>query len=56
MKPSAKECRKGWRRGWRLPSWVEEQLGTAEHDRLRALMRDLLFADSLDGLFKDAPG
>ena len=35
-----------------LPSWVEEQLGTAEHERLRALMRDLLFADSLDGLFK----
>jgi predicted transposase/invertase (TIGR01784 family) len=35
-----------------LPSWVEEQIGTADHQRLRAWMGDLLFADSLDGLFR----
>ena len=35
-----------------LPGWVEERIEAADHERLRGWMRDLLFADSLDGLFK----
>ncbi|NEV65373.1 PD-(D/E)XK nuclease family transposase, partial [Thiorhodococcus minor] len=35
-----------------LPGWVEEQIGVADHERLRGWMREILFADSLDGLFK----
>ena len=35
-----------------LPGWVEERIEAADHERLRGWMRDLLFADSLDGLFQ----
>jgi len=36
-----------------LPNWVEEEIAEADQERLRGWMRDLLFADSLGGLFKN---
>ena len=35
-----------------VPGWVEERLTQADHDQLKGWMRDVLFADSLEAIFK----
>ncbi|WP_434985200.1 Rpn family recombination-promoting nuclease/putative transposase [Vreelandella zhaodongensis] len=35
-----------------VPDWVETQLAQADHDQLKGWMRDVLFASSLDDMFK----
>ncbi|CAM3612140.1 Putative transposase, YhgA-like [Halomonas lysinitropha] len=35
-----------------VPGWVEEQLAQADHDQLKGWMRDVLFAGSLEDMFK----
>jgi hypothetical protein len=35
-----------------VPEWVEGQLAQADHDQLKGWMRDVLFAGSLEEMFK----
>ncbi|MGM0988753.1 MAG: Rpn family recombination-promoting nuclease/putative transposase [Pseudomonadota bacterium] len=35
-----------------VPAWVEERLAQADHDQLKGWMRDVLFANSLEDMFK----
>ncbi|XGA79854.1 hypothetical protein OR573_15465 [Halomonas sp. CH40] len=35
-----------------VPDWVEAQLLQADHDQLKGWMRDVLFANRLDDMFK----
>ncbi|MCD6438187.1 hypothetical protein ACM25P_01450 [Vreelandella alkaliphila] len=35
-----------------VPDWVEAQLVQADHDQLKGWMRDVLFANRLDDMFK----
>ncbi|WP_216601396.1 hypothetical protein [Vreelandella azerica] len=35
-----------------VPDWVEVQLVQADHDQLKGWMRDVLFANRLDDMFK----
>ncbi|WP_336275030.1 hypothetical protein [Vreelandella indica] len=35
-----------------VPWWAEKRLTQADHDQLKGWMRDVLFADSLEAIFK----
>ncbi|WP_404375497.1 hypothetical protein [Vreelandella aquamarina] len=35
-----------------MPDWVEARLAQADHDQLKGWMRDVLFVDSLEAMFK----
>jgi len=35
-----------------VPAWVTTQLDNADHDQLKGWMRDVLFADQLEDMFK----
>lgn len=35
-----------------VPDWVEAQLVQADHDQLKGCVRDVLFANRLDDMFK----
>jgi hypothetical protein len=35
-----------------VPNWVENRIEQADHNKLKGWLRDILFADSLDEMFK----
>lgn len=35
-----------------VPNWVENRIEQADHNQLKGWLRDILFADSLDEMFK----
>lgn len=35
-----------------VPSWVEDRIDRADHAQLKNWLRDILFADSVDEMFK----